>query len=528
MKRWLLLGGFLPTLVLASASSSLYRWADTPLSERARMEKADSQLLAAIKQPEYVLTHWIDLPTAPNPSGHQSLQLSLREAILLALRYNPNIRNAELDRIIQRYQLRLAQNEFELQFALSGTALAQNTRYSGVGSAANTSYLMTPEMQLKTKLGTQLALKMDNDVGAYGNYNPLLNLTLRQPLLRGFGRPTNEASLLDAVDRDGLNQLNLQQAVMDQITQVITAYRALILSGNHVKNQHRQLLEAKKMYAINEQKIKAGQLEPTGNIQEAYQIESLSLMVEQAQNEFTSASWALLQTIGLDPAIRISVPSDLQLAHLFIPDEAQSIQYALQHNAAYLALLVGMRADERAYQLAKNQQLWQLDATANVQTGMITGVDNTALNQPGIYNGRNMNESAGITLTIPFHDISRRSQLINAKVRLEKDKLNCIAAKRTLITGIKNSISQIASQIKQYELAKRQVDLAAQSYRLEKKKRAAGIASALDVNNTQNQLILAQMGLINAKIAYLNHVSALQQTIGMTLNAWHITLRYGE
>jgi len=113
-------------------------------------------------------------------------------------------------------------------------------------------------------------------------------------------------------------------------------------------------------------------------------------------------------------------------------------------------------------------------------------------------------------------------------VRLEKDKLNCIAAKRTLITGIKNSISQIASQIKQYELAKRQVHLATESYRLEKKKRQAGIASALDVNNTQNQLILAQMGLINAKIAYLNHVSALQQTIGMTLNAWNITLRYGE
>ena len=70
--------------------------------------------------------------------------------------------------------------------------------------------------------------------------------------------------------------------------------------------------------------------------------------------------------------------------------------------------------------------------------------------------------------------------------------------------------------------------LAEQSYALEKKKQQAGISSALDVNNTQNQLIQAQSGLIGAKIAYLNQLSTLQRTLGTTLEHWQIKLRYGE
>jgi len=507
-------------------SPSLYRWLEHPATEVQRVTEASERLNDAIKNPEYLLNNWVELPTSPTSHKRKTQFLTLREAILLALRYNPNIQNAELDRIIQRYQLRLAHNEFELQYALAGTAAVEKSHYSGVGNATTKSYLLTPEVDLKNKYGTELALRMDNNVAAYGNYNPLLNLSLKQPLLRGFGREVNEIGLLNAIDNEWLNKLNLQQAVIDQITQLITTYRALIMSGNNLQNQRQQLTEAKKSYETNEKRIAAGQLEPTGNIQQSYQIESLNLMVEQAENDFKTTAQDLLQTIGLDPDMKLAVPSDVTLDKLVIPDVNESIAQAFKHNTQYLALTMTLRADERAYKLAKNQQLWQLDASANVQTGTMTGVDNNSAGLKGIYNGHNITESVGVTLRIPINDLTLRSQLISAKVRLEKDRLNLIAARRALITMIKNTITTIQSQAKRYELAKRQVELAAQSYSLEKKKLQAGIASALDVNNTQNQLLQAQTGLISAKIAYLNQLSALQRMLGTTLNYWHIKLRY--
>jgi outer membrane protein TolC len=481
----------------------------------------------AIQNPEYMLDHWIDLPVSPSTQQHKKLRLSLREAILLALRYNPNIQNAELDRIVQRYQLRLAHNEFELQYALAGNALIQNSRYTGVGNVTSHNFLATPELSLKTKMGGSASLTMDNNVAPVGNYNPLINFTVTQPLLRGFGLAANEAGLLNAIDNEWLNKLNLQQSVSDQITQVIIAYRALILSGNNLENQRHQLEEAHKSYSINEKKIAAGQLEPTANIQQSYQIESLNLMVEQAVNDFETQAQNLLQTIGLDPELRLSVPSDVTLNQLKVPNQKDAVARALEHNAQYLALKMVLRADERAYEVAKNQQLWQLDATANAQAGLMTGVDNnTVSGLNSIYNGQNMNESAGVTLTIPLNDISRRNQLITAKVKLEKDRLNIIAARRGLITLIKNTITTIESQAKRYKLAVKQVSLAEKSYELQKKKQQAGIASALDVSNTQNQLIQSQAGLINAKIAYLNQLSVLERILGTTLEAWRIKLRY--
>lgn len=511
--------------VQGAHDASLYRWVVNPADEMARMEVAGERLEQAIKNPEYLLNHWIELPTAPKSRSNQALHLSLREALLLALRYNPNIQNSELDRIIQRYQLRLAHNEFELQYALAGTAFMQQSHFNGIGTAKTNSALMTPELSLNTPLGTNFDLKMDNNIAPEGNYNPLLNFSITQPLLRGFGKQVNEARLRDAIDHEWFNRLNLRQAVMDQMTLVITNYRALILSGNNLENQRRQLEEARKSYEMNEKKITAGQLEATGNIQQSYQIESLSLMVEQAENDFKIAAQALLQTIGLDPEMKLAVPSDVTLHRITIPDVNDAIQKALKHNTQYLALKMAVRADERAYAVAKNQQQWELNLSVNAQLGTTNDVDNNTNNLRSIFSGRNNTETVGVKLSIPMNDIARRNQLITAKIQLEKDRLNLIAAKRALITTIKNTINSIESQSKQYELAKRQVKLASKSYDLEKKKQQAGIASALDVNNTQNQLLQAQMGLIHAKIAYLNELSALQRFLGTTLDAWQIKLR---
>ena len=513
-----------------SQASRLQSTSQNPLFKLpAEQEASQQRLTAAIENPEYMLNHWIELPTFSKNGEHKKiLRLSLREAILLALRYNPNIQNAELDRIIQRYELRLAHNAFELQYALQGSAAIERSHFDGVGTAINKSFLATPDLGLKTKMGTDISLNLQNNVSNYDQFSPVLDLSVSQPLLQGFGKAANEAPLLNAIDNEVMNKINLKQAVCDQITQVISAYRALILSGNNIKNQRLQLTEAKKNFATNQQKIAAGQLEPTANTQQSYQIESLHLLVEQAQNDFNIAAQNLLQSIGLDPDLHLAVPNDVSISNIAIPDLKEAIQQGLQHNAAFLAQKMVIRADERAYQVAKNHQLWKLDLSGNILAGATTDVQGNKLGVSSIYNGHNITEGANITLTVPIRDLSRRSEIINAKIKLEKDRLNLLALKRSLITTITNLIHNIESLAKRYILAEKQVILAEKSYTLEKKKQQAGISSALDVSNTQNQLIQAQSGLINAKIAYLNQVSELQRLLGTTLKHWQIQMRFGS
>lgn len=449
--------------------ANLYHGFNDSTLQAVLVQHAAMRLQQAVNNPEYLLglKHWIALPTSPTPTG-KLIHLSLKDAILLALRYNPNIQSAYLDRIIQRYQLRLAHNEFELQYALAGAVGVNHNYFSGVGHSTNQTFLLSPEINLRTQYGTQVALNIENNVSAWNAYNPMLNLSITQPILRGFGLEANDVRLLDAKDNELLNKINLKQGVGDQVAEVITTYRSLILSGNNLENQRRQLVEAKKTYSINEKKIAAGQLEPTGNIQQSYQVESINLMVEQGENEFKNATQTLLQTIGLDPSLRLSVPSDVTVSQLVIPDLQQSLKQVFYSNAQYRAQKLLLRADERAYKAAKNQQLWQLDLNANAQTSTVSNVDsNNGVN--GIYDGHTYNDSINLKLTIPIRDLPRNNELITAKIKLEKDKLALLALKRALTTSVTNTINTIASQARQTQLAEKQVNLARRAYTLEKK-----------------------------------------------------------
>ena len=499
------------------------------LPTKTPANSAQQRLQEAIKNPEYCLKNWIDLPIS-QPSTIEKIQkLSLKDAILLALRYNPNVQNAELDRIIQRYQLRLAENAFELQYALAGSANYNIDRYEGVGRRQTHSALASPELKLNTALGTSLSLNMDNQIETYDNYHPTLNVSLNQPLLRNFGPSVNLANLRNAKDNDRLNALALRQAIMDQITAVISAYHSLVQSLNTYHIQQQQLQEAKKTFANNRKKIKAGQLESSANIQQSYQIESLSLAVEQAQNDSQVAAQNLLQSIGLDPKSHIRVEQALTERQLSVPNLKQSIAIGLAQNQSYQAQLTALRANERQLTVARNQQLWQLDLSANIQSGQVTDVTNSnTQGLRGIYSGRNISQSARINLTIPINDLGQKNALISAKINLEKTRIQVLASKRALITNITNSVHIIESLAKRFKLAQKQVSLAQQSYALEKKKQQAGIASSLDVNNTQNQLIQAQNGLVSAKIAWLNQLAALERLLGTTLKRWDIQLRFGD
>ena len=59
-------------------------------------------------------------------------QLTLQDAVFLALRYNISIKNNELDHTIQKYDLALAYHGFEPQFSLTGSTHYENNKSNGM------------------------------------------------------------------------------------------------------------------------------------------------------------------------------------------------------------------------------------------------------------------------------------------------------------------------------------------------------------------------------------------------------------
>src|ERR1700722_2268286 len=88
--------------------------------------------------------------------------LTLRDAIFLSLRYNPNIRSAEFTRILDKFDLRLAHNSFELHYALAGNASFQHNITNGESTRSSTLSL-TPDLSWQNAYGGTASVQFQNN-----------------------------------------------------------------------------------------------------------------------------------------------------------------------------------------------------------------------------------------------------------------------------------------------------------------------------------------------------------------------------
>ncbi len=451
--------------------------------------------------------------------------LTLRDAILLALRYNPNVQNAEIDRVLQKFALRIAYNQFELQYALTGSTSYSQSKSQGIRQPSSTVGLVTPSTTLNTTYGGNASLTMANNFPGKRRYNPQVTLAVTQPLLRGAGRDVTLNALRGALDTETLNKLTMKSEIISTITTIISQYYAVVQANNNIITSQQSVVDAKRTITTNAAQIKVGQLQPTGNIEAESQLESLNLSLAQAINSRDLAEQTLLESLGLSPNMKIRIPNDATVENLKAPDLNETINYALAHNITYITALINYKQDKRELIVAKNAQLWQLDLAANASVGTAggTGPDSDF---PSLINSRNNSQTVSLSLSVPINDLARQQQLISARIALEKDKINLAAAKRALETSITSEVISIRSQIQQLAIATKTVDLAQQSYQLEGVKARLGRSSPINVTTAQNALIQAKISLIDSKIAYIEAVAQLDSDLTTTLDKWKVKIRY--
>lgn len=463
-----------------------------------------------------VLIAYVQIGVASSGSPNAPTLLSLREAVLLSLRFNTTICSAEIDRISQRFGLRVAQNQFELQYNLSTRLnLLQNNDMSA-------SYSVFPSVSWQSRYGTNISLAGVQS-RANGLYSSSTELSIKQPLLRGAGRDVVEAGLRNRYDREEIDRLDLRDRVGSAINEVVRAYRALILANNGVEIQKRQLEEARRNMHIIKTRIQAGRIASTQGIQEELQFQQIEFALESRLNEQDKARQNLLEAIGLDPNIPIEVPSDVDVSHIDMPNQEETIRLALVNNRAYQTQLISLRASKRNLHIQQNNQKWQLDLVANVGlSGHGQHVGESFVGKAG----GTLTSQIGVSLNIPIQDYQRKKSLLDAHINVHKTELLLADARRKLITEVKNALFSLRSLIKRLEISEQKMGLANRVYKIEKQKQLAGRSTSLDVSTSQNNYISAQNDFIQTKIDYLNQLDALNLSLGLILKHWDIELHH--
>ncbi|MET4163439.1 outer membrane protein TolC [Marinobacterium sp. MBR-111] len=448
----------------------------------------------------------------------QTVALTLNEAVSLGLRDNHSIRSAYLQRVAQKFDLRVAEDNFSPKLTIKGSHLAyrnQDDQYRQTN--------LSPTVTLQGEYGTQFSLSWAKQFTQTNNSGQSdhdgASFTVIQPLLRGAGREVATAPVRLAQTTEQANRLTLKATVSDTITNIITAYRELLRAQEQVRIARDALRRSQQLLTANREMILAGRMAEFEVVQTEADVATQELAVEEARNQLDASRLELLKLLALDLNTPIKAVDSLNATQVDI-GLARAKAIAKEQQPAYLKQVLATEQAAINLTIAHDETLWDVSLIAGAsqnrsyQTG--SAIDTSS---------RNWKTYAGVQIEIPLGSLNQRQSEVHAQVEVDTQEILLADARQSLERDVENAVRNLGTRWRQYIIAQRARDLSRRKLEIEREKLQAGRSSNFQVLSFEADLRSAESARLNALIAYLNAQADLDQTLGTTLESWDIDLK---
>ncbi len=449
----------------------------------------------------------------PKPAG---VSLTLADAVAMVLRDNRTIRSAYIDRIAQRFDLRVAEDRFTPQFGISGSAVRQSI--AGINTTAlSVSPGATALLPTGATFGFAWANQMTDSAGIVTR-SSAAELTLSQPLLRGGGVEVNMAPVRSARLTERMNRLRLKTTVSETIGQVIYAYRALLQAQEELKLAQASVVRALDLLDINKALITAGRMASVEIVQAQADLENQRIRILEATKSLDVARLQLLNLLSLDLGTVIAAQESTEPARV-ATNLARLMQIALVQRPDYLGQVLVVEQNKLGLVVAQNERLWDVSVFAAGRFGRtaITGLISDS--------SRISDVTVGAAFSVPLNDLRREQPYVQATTTLQTSQLQLASIRQGVELQVRGSVTDIDIRWRQLEGARRARELAARSVDIEKEKLKVGRSANFQVRSLENDLRAAESQQLSAVIGYLNALTLLDLQLGTTLATWRIDLK---
>lgn len=457
-----------------------------------------------------------------NPQFTQSnrvVNLTPANLLDLTLQGNRDLRNAILERIVQRQELNAAEQAFNPRFTPTlRVDVTQNLSASGANIVDTDNGLQlfgdTTDIEEQALLNTTLTTRQGTDITV--GVDPLddtqpLQFRVAQPLLRGFGQAVNEVPVDQARLQESQNQLALRETTITTMTTAITRYTSLINAQTQVVIQTQALERRQQQLEIQRALVEAGRRARLDLFETERSVADAERDLANARNQLQQANNDILNLIGTDQNLRF-VASAETINRLFADAVARAETYDQEE---LIALALAQRPDYRQAQLQRQQlelnQLlaednlrWQLDAVAR---GNLGDFSETAL---------------GLVATRTFDDPQLETSRIRSEVALRQQDNSLAQLEETIRNDVIASLGDVQSNLLRVQAAerattnaRRQLEVARTQFSL-----GRGNITQFQLLDQEDQLVRAQSEELAARVAFLNGIAQLEQTVGITLGSW--------
>jgi outer membrane protein TolC len=445
--------------------------------------------------------------------------ITLAEAITLALRHNRTIESAYLNRILEKFDLTIAQDKFYPNLDLIASTTHQNR-----DSRLNTQ--VGAELAWLLPSGGQFALAWrQNSLDPWKlteqRFSNELTLSFTQPLLKGSGVTVNKASQILAERQEQINRLNLKSTLITLVNEVIQNYRSLLVAQREMEISRLSLKRSQELLAINRALLEVGRKAKVEVIQAEVDLANQELSLRLSENALDDTRLSLLRTLDIDRHLLLEPTEPIVVKAVNLPTK-QFQQIAWQNRPDYLQAHLNIANAKTQLLLAENDKRWELDVITHYQ--LTASSDNWIEAQRQAGQLGQGDYSVGLALRIPIGDLTPKQSILSARIALRQAEIDLQRLTEEIAIEIEDAVRNIQVAWTQVQLAQRARELTQQQLEIEMEKFRANRSTNFQVVSFQDDLISAENNEIQSQINYLNALTQLDTILGITLSRWGIDI----
>ncbi len=375
-------------------------------------------------------------------------------------------------------------------------------------SAQNLYWTQTNQGTITTGTGANSQVESGTNPTYNGNYNLNLSVTL-------YDGQNNINSLRQSKLNHQSDMYNAEMTSNNIEMQIIQAYYQILYAHESVLTDEEILKVAERELERTKSKLEVGKGSKLDVAQMESQYQQNYYNLVNARNTEASNILQLKQLLQLDTNAEFvidyqSFSDDDVLAVAPSVEEAQ--QLALTHLPDLKAAELNVQSAELAVKIAKASY----QPTLSLSAGVSTSNNNMSSSSYGKQLNDNLNQSVGLSLSVPIWDGRRtRSSVNKAKIAQTTATLDQADTRLQICNTISSLHLDILSAQARYESAIKSEASAKESFELMEERYGVGLESVIDLLTEKNSYLQARQETLQSKFTSLLNLQLMKFYTGL-------------
>lgn len=470
-------------------------------------------------------------PPQANPTAGVRLELSLEQALKIAVDNDLGLKLDEIESVVAGYEYAGSWGSFDP--ILSATAAVTNSEFEANSSLSGATVVREDTQELGGGLQFPLTTGGSFNVD-YGRVNrktnssfqldnpsttDTLTLTFRQPLLRGAWSRYAKSSQREAEIQFNKSLEKFRQTRQQLLLDVHSAYWDLVATLEQQGVADKTLDLGRQQLDQNQRRLAAG----VGTEVEVLQAEAnVALRVEErllaevnsraAQDKLKSYLFPGKDPVSWDTQVSPVTPLP-QSTPADVPPWDQALGVALENRAELRQLRLEIDASDLRISRTKSERQWDLDLELSSANRGFDGESAEAFESATSFEFPA--NRAALVLSVPLGNRTASNAERAARARGRVARLQYDRTESQIVAEVREAVRQIVYQAEAVKASVKSLELAQRQLTAEEARYREGLSTNFQVLEFQKQLAEALSKEKRARVAYAKAIAGLTKAQGV-------------